>query len=238
MTVAPIPVLATTVPATADAGVLWQNLADALNALIDARLFPDFHDLYGSRNDWQHQPYASAAARADAPWVVFDLSTRQFIVSSRERVLNGEHGRRNRRSRNRRRWPPAPPAIRGPCRAALLPPPPASAGGGGVRACARLRLLTAVRPRYEPPADRAVPTFPPPWCRRSHPAPERPPATMSFTLLRAAYARLFPTQESAAFSCARCGLRVQITNAPDAVNKILTVMDSHPRPCKANPKTL
>ncbi|MCX4826314.1 hypothetical protein OG883_45870 [Streptomyces sp. NBC_01142] len=92
-----------TTPSTTDTGALWQNLADALNALIDARQFPDFHDLYGARNNWQHQPIASTAARSDAPWVVFDLSTRQFTVSSRERVLNGEHGRRNRRSRKQRR---------------------------------------------------------------------------------------------------------------------------------------
>ncbi|MGW6145352.1 hypothetical protein [Streptomyces sp. NPDC055140] len=92
-----------TTPTTTDTGDLWQNLADALNALIDARQFPHFHDLYGTRNNWQPQPYASTAARTDAPWVVFDLSTRQFTVSSRERALNGEHGRLSRRSRRRRR---------------------------------------------------------------------------------------------------------------------------------------
>lgn len=78
---------------------LWQNLADALNDLIAAGLFPHFHDLYGTRNDWQHQPYASTAARAHAPWVVFDLSTRQFTVSSRERTLSGEHSASTRRKR-------------------------------------------------------------------------------------------------------------------------------------------
>ncbi|MFD8900549.1 hypothetical protein [Streptomyces ardesiacus] len=78
---------------------LWQNLADALNALIAAGLFPHFHDLYGTRNDWQHQPYASTAAHAHAPWVVFDLSTRQFTVSSREWTLSGEHTASTRRKR-------------------------------------------------------------------------------------------------------------------------------------------
>ncbi|MFC8021945.1 hypothetical protein [[Kitasatospora] papulosa] len=78
---------------------LWQNLTDALNDLIAAGLFPHFHDLYGTRNNWQHQPYASTAARAHAPWVVFDLSTRQFTVSSRERTLSGEHSASTRRKR-------------------------------------------------------------------------------------------------------------------------------------------
>lgn len=78
---------------------LWQSLADALNDLIAAGLFPDFHDLYGTRNDWQHQPYASTAAHAHAPWVVFDLSTRQFTVSSRERTHSGEHSASSRRKR-------------------------------------------------------------------------------------------------------------------------------------------
>ncbi|MGX1886785.1 hypothetical protein [Streptomyces sp. NPDC055287] len=78
---------------------LWQNLADALNALIAAGRFPDFHDLYGTRNDWQHQPYATTASHADAPWVVFDLSARQFTVSSRERTLSGEHSQRPPRKR-------------------------------------------------------------------------------------------------------------------------------------------
>ncbi|MEU6421268.1 hypothetical protein [Streptomyces spiralis] len=37
---------------TASSDVPWQNLADALNALVDAGQFPHFHDLYGARNDW------------------------------------------------------------------------------------------------------------------------------------------------------------------------------------------
>ncbi|MEU7031600.1 hypothetical protein AB0A60_33495 [Streptomyces sp. NPDC046275] len=78
---------------------LWQDLADALNELIAAGRFPHFHDLYGTRNNWQHQPYASTAAHAHAPWVVFDLSTRQFTVSSRERTLSGEHSASTRRKR-------------------------------------------------------------------------------------------------------------------------------------------
>lgn len=80
-----------TTPTSTDTSALWQNLADALNALIAASLFPDFHNLYGTRNDWQHQPFVSSGAHADAPWVVFDLSTRQFTVSSRERTHSGEH---------------------------------------------------------------------------------------------------------------------------------------------------
>ncbi|KOV94620.1 MULTISPECIES: hypothetical protein [unclassified Streptomyces] len=86
--------------ATADTDVLWQNLTDALNALIAAGQFPDFHNLYGPLNDWQHQPYASTAAHAHAAWVVLDLSTRRFTVSSRERALSGEHSRRPPRNRD------------------------------------------------------------------------------------------------------------------------------------------
>ncbi|MFJ3658231.1 hypothetical protein ACIPPR_33605 [Streptomyces nigra] len=88
-----------TTPTSTDHGALWQNLADALNALIAASLFPDFHNLYGTRNDWRHQPYVSSAAHADAPWVVFDLPTRQFTVSSRERTHSGEHYARTKRRR-------------------------------------------------------------------------------------------------------------------------------------------
>ncbi|MFH0245910.1 hypothetical protein ACGRHY_26645 [Streptomyces sp. HK10] len=88
-----------TTPTSTDAVALWQNLADALNALIAAGQFPDFHDLYGSRNHWQPQPYASTPVHADASWVVFDLTTRQFTVSSRERTLGGEHYRRPSRQR-------------------------------------------------------------------------------------------------------------------------------------------
>ncbi|MFI9018723.1 hypothetical protein ACIGZI_32285 [Streptomyces griseus] len=73
---------------------LWQNLADALNALVTAGQFPHFHDLYGASNHWQHQPFASTAAIADAPWVVFDLATQQFTVSTKERTHAGEHHRR------------------------------------------------------------------------------------------------------------------------------------------------
>ncbi|MFD5475483.1 hypothetical protein [Streptomyces sp. NPDC127105] len=93
--------MATTSHTTTGTGTdpLWQNLADALNALIAAGLFPHFHDLCDTRIDWQHQPYASTAAHAHAPWVVFDLSTRQFTVSSRERPLSGEHSGSTRRKR-------------------------------------------------------------------------------------------------------------------------------------------
>lgn len=84
---------------TSGTGVLWQDLADALNALVDAGQFPNFHDRYGSRNEWRHQPYANASSPADAPWVVFDLAARQFTVSSRARVLSGEHSRRPRTKR-------------------------------------------------------------------------------------------------------------------------------------------
>ncbi|MER6432155.1 hypothetical protein ABT272_31205 [Streptomyces sp900105245] len=62
--------------------MLWQNLADALNALVNAGQSPHFHNLYGTGNDWQHQPYATGS-RTDAPWVVLDLATRRFTVSSR-----------------------------------------------------------------------------------------------------------------------------------------------------------
>lgn len=72
--------------------VLWQNLTNALNALIDAGQIPEFHNLHGPYNNWQYQPYATGA-RADAPWVVRDLTTRRFTVTSRERTLSGEHFR-------------------------------------------------------------------------------------------------------------------------------------------------
>ncbi|MEU5200391.1 hypothetical protein AB0G86_41185 [Streptomyces scabiei] len=91
--------MATNSHTTGTSDPLWQSLADALNALIAAGLFPHFHDLYGARNDWQHQPYASTAAHAHAPWVVFDLSTRQFTVSSRERTHSGEHSASTTRKR-------------------------------------------------------------------------------------------------------------------------------------------
>ncbi|WP_328427872.1 hypothetical protein [Streptomyces sp. NBC_00443] len=77
----------------------WQALADALNVLVEAGQFPDFHDLYGGVNGWRHQPYASTPARAHAPWVVLDLGTRKFTVSTRERVLGGEHSPRRKRRR-------------------------------------------------------------------------------------------------------------------------------------------
>ncbi|MFJ9580869.1 hypothetical protein ACIRQF_31330 [Streptomyces sp. NPDC101191] len=74
--------------------VLCQNLTDALNALVDAGQFPDFHNLYGPYNDYRHQPYVIVGSRADAPWIVLDLTTRQFTMSSREQTLSGEHPRR------------------------------------------------------------------------------------------------------------------------------------------------
>ncbi|MGA5202767.1 hypothetical protein [Streptomyces variegatus] len=77
---------------------LWQNLADALNALGAAGQFPAFHDLYGTVNGWRRQPYASTA-RADSPWVVLDLGTRQYTVSTRGRVLSGEHSPDRKRRR-------------------------------------------------------------------------------------------------------------------------------------------
>ncbi|MGW1290862.1 hypothetical protein ACWD4N_46780 [Streptomyces sp. NPDC002586] len=75
---------------------LWRNLADALNALCAAGQHPDFHDLYGARNGWRRQPFTSSTS-ANAPWVVFDLSTRQYVVTSRERTVSGEYPRRKRR---------------------------------------------------------------------------------------------------------------------------------------------
>ncbi|MEV4868525.1 hypothetical protein [Streptomyces syringium] len=88
-----------TTTTSTDASALWQNLADALNSLLAAGQFPDFHDLHGSRNHWQPQPYISTSTHADAPWVVFDLNTRQFTVSTRARALGGEHHRRPSRKR-------------------------------------------------------------------------------------------------------------------------------------------
>lgn len=86
-------------PAEDEGPDLWQNLADALNALRAAGQFPDFHNLYGGRNGWQHQPYVSDDGRSSAPWVVLDLGTREFVVSTRERVHDGEHSPRRKRRR-------------------------------------------------------------------------------------------------------------------------------------------
>ncbi|MFF7115441.1 hypothetical protein ACFY91_24460 [Streptomyces albogriseolus] len=62
---------------------------------------------------------------------------------------------------------------------------------------------------------------------------------MLATLLRTARARLFPPHKSATFSCIRCGLRVHISGDPDCVrNEILTIAESHSRPCKPKPTTL
>ncbi|MFE5406814.1 hypothetical protein ACFQ9Z_37095 [Streptomyces sp. NPDC056580] len=82
----------------AGADVLWHNLTDALNALASAGQFPHFHNLYGPRNDWQHQPYITSA-HPYAPWVLYDLATGKFTVSDRERALSGEHSQRPRRGR-------------------------------------------------------------------------------------------------------------------------------------------
>lgn len=46
-------------PNTTSTDVLWQNLADALNALADTGYIPHFHNLYGPYNDWRHQPCAT-----------------------------------------------------------------------------------------------------------------------------------------------------------------------------------
>ncbi|WP_225636764.1 hypothetical protein [Streptomyces solaniscabiei] len=75
---------------------LWQNLTDALNALLDAGQFPAFHNLYGPHNHWHHQPYITGS-HAHAPWVVLDLTARRFTVSSRERTLTGDHPQQPRR---------------------------------------------------------------------------------------------------------------------------------------------
>ncbi|MFJ3182338.1 hypothetical protein ACIPJN_28655 [Streptomyces sp. NPDC086796] len=83
---------------TPDTAALWHNLADALNALAAAGLHPDFHDRYGTSNNWQHQPYASGN-HGNSPWVVFDLRERQYTVTTRERTLAGEHSRPRRRKR-------------------------------------------------------------------------------------------------------------------------------------------
>ncbi|MEU5242204.1 hypothetical protein ACH4UR_37350 [Streptomyces lydicus] len=61
---------------------------------------------------------------------------------------------------------------------------------------------------------------------------------MLANLLRTARARLLPPNKSATFYCSRCGLRAHISGDPDYVRKILTIVESHPRPCKPKPKTL
>ncbi|MET8608913.1 hypothetical protein ABZV92_35815 [Streptomyces rubiginosohelvolus] len=81
-----------------DTALLWQNFTDALNALVAAGLHPDFHDRYGTANNWQHQPYAHSN-HGDSPWVVFDLREREYTLTTRERTLAGEHSRPRRRKR-------------------------------------------------------------------------------------------------------------------------------------------
>ncbi|MEU3639938.1 hypothetical protein AB0H23_27440 [Streptomyces albogriseolus] len=62
---------------------------------------------------------------------------------------------------------------------------------------------------------------------------------MLANLLRAARARLFPPNKSAAFSCIRCGLVAHVSGDRDYVrNTILTVSESHPHPCKPKSRTL
>jgi hypothetical protein len=79
---------------------LWQDLADALNALVAAGRFPAFHNLYGTDNDWQHQPYVTSS-HANAPRVVYDLTTGKYTVTTRARTLSGEHTSRRKRRNHR-----------------------------------------------------------------------------------------------------------------------------------------
>lgn len=70
----------------------------------------------------------------------------------------------------------------------------------------------------------------------------RPPTTLKDTtamlteLLRNALARLTTPLETATYSCSRCGLRVKITDDPERVTQVLTLVINHP--CKPKPKTL
>ncbi|MFJ5817327.1 hypothetical protein ACIQGT_26035 [Streptomyces sp. NPDC093108] len=51
---------------------------------------------------------------------------------------------------------------------------------------------------------------------------------MLANLLRTARARLFPRPLlTATYSCGRCGLRVQVTDRPDNVTKILNAVVRH-----------
>ncbi|MBK3639036.1 hypothetical protein JHN52_40710, partial [Streptomyces sp. MBT97] len=83
---------------TARRTTLWRNLADVLNALVAERQFPAFHNLSGSANGWWHQPVITSSA-TDAPWVVLDTATREYVVTTRERAVGGEHSRKPRRKR-------------------------------------------------------------------------------------------------------------------------------------------
>ncbi|WP_371591196.1 hypothetical protein [Streptomyces sp. NBC_00470] len=88
--------------APADDTHLWQQLADTLNELIDAGHHPHFGDFYGTRNDWQHQPYI-APEGGGATRVVYDLRIERYTVSTRKRMNEGEHYRSpNARRRARR----------------------------------------------------------------------------------------------------------------------------------------
>lgn len=76
-----------------DPATLWQRLADTLNAIVAAGQFPDLHNLKGPRNGRQHQPYITDDAQSGAPWVLLDTATGRFVVTTRERALDGEHSR-------------------------------------------------------------------------------------------------------------------------------------------------
>ncbi|MFJ4627142.1 hypothetical protein [Streptomyces sp. NPDC088847] len=80
---------------------LWRNLADVLNALAAEGQSPAFHNLNGSANGWQYQPVITSSAYADTPWVVLDTTTREYVVTTRARALDGEHSRKPRRQRRR-----------------------------------------------------------------------------------------------------------------------------------------
>lgn len=78
---------------------LWRNLADVLNALRAEGLAPAFHNLSGAANRWQHQPVVTSSLHAHAPWVVLDTATDEYVLTTRERAVGGEHSRRPRRKR-------------------------------------------------------------------------------------------------------------------------------------------
>ncbi|MFI1701429.1 hypothetical protein ACH419_36490 [Streptomyces bobili] len=59
---------------------------------------------------------------------------------------------------------------------------------------------------------------------------------MLFELLRNALARLLPAMDTALYSCSRCGLRVEITDYPDRIVRLLDVVTKHQ--CKPKPKAL
>ncbi|MEV8103150.1 hypothetical protein [Streptomyces sp. NPDC088135] len=56
------------------------------------------------------------------------------------------------------------------------------------------------------------------------------------TLIRKILTRLTTPLKSASYSCGKCGLKVEVTDSPDRVFRVIDMAISHN--CKPRPKTL